>query len=560
MRRVDLQAGVARRRGRESVRETPSPGDPSPASRGAPAMTDRYADEGDDLMSRATDLPTPRPTPRIGAPDLRGKQVCPFCGSVNTIPEGDPAAQGAPCPRCSMSDTPATRKATKARIGPWFVRQTRNPAAPGMRFDTLLALVRRGQVTAQSVVRGPTTHQLWRFAAQVKGLSRAFGVCYSCGGSVEPDATLCTHCNRMQEPPLNPDVLLETALASVGEHQAVRRDLRPAEPPPAAPAPSRPGPAPAPPVSSAPPQPDIFSPADQLPEDAVAGGHPLDQAISEPPAQRREQARPRRAERERDYPRSEPRPPERQRQAPNDSAILSAADLAAAFQLDFQPRKHPRRKWVGKTIAALLLLSLGTAAVVLMGNDSLRSTVLTWGQQQYATIREAVVSRVQPAPMAQQPTTAPADVDRPSDITPPRTVARRETPPAPLAAPTTRPAGPSTKRAPNVVATAPAPTEAIVSPAPRIEPLRNRPVAAAPPPPQQPVSQPPPQPAPIDPAVAADEARTLWRQAIDAEARQDFAAAVQHYEQIKKLPRSAWPGGLEINLDLARQRLKSSAS
>ena len=66
-----------------------------------------------------------------------------------------------------MNTTEATRKATQARIGPWFIRQNRNPAAPGMKFDTLLTLIRRGQVTAYSVLRGPTTHQLWRFAAEV---------------------------------------------------------------------------------------------------------------------------------------------------------------------------------------------------------------------------------------------------------------------------------------------------------------------------------------------------------------------------------------------------------
>ena len=43
-----------------------------------------------------------------------GKQrlICPFCGTLNETADG-------PCPRCRMEDTPATRKATKARIGPW---------------------------------------------------------------------------------------------------------------------------------------------------------------------------------------------------------------------------------------------------------------------------------------------------------------------------------------------------------------------------------------------------------------------------------------------------------
>ena len=77
-----------------------------------------------------------------------------------------------------------TRQATRAQVGPWYVMQARNPSAPGMKCSTLLALIRKGQVTPRSVIRGPTTFQLWRFAARVKGISREFGLCYSCGGEV----------------------------------------------------------------------------------------------------------------------------------------------------------------------------------------------------------------------------------------------------------------------------------------------------------------------------------------------------------------------------------------
>jgi hypothetical protein len=134
---------------------------------------------------------------------LSGKYVCPFCGSVNENEQGT-------CPRCTMENTAASRKATKVRIGPWYVLQTRNPAAPGMKFETLLSFVKKGRVKPTSIVRGPTTHQLWRFAAQVKGLSREFGVCYSCGASIDRTAGICPQCNRAQDPPPNPDVLLES--------------------------------------------------------------------------------------------------------------------------------------------------------------------------------------------------------------------------------------------------------------------------------------------------------------------------------------------------------------
>jgi hypothetical protein len=135
---------------------------------------------------------------------LRAKFVCPFCGSVNDNEQGT-------CPRCTMENSAATRKATKTRIGPWYVLQTRNPAAPGMTWETLIGFIRKGRVKPRSIVRGPTTHQLWRFAAHVKGLSREFGICYSCGANVEPTASLCPTCNRLQDPPPNPDALLEAS-------------------------------------------------------------------------------------------------------------------------------------------------------------------------------------------------------------------------------------------------------------------------------------------------------------------------------------------------------------
>jgi hypothetical protein len=109
-----------------------------------------------------------------------------------------------------MEDTLATREATKSRIGPWCVLQSRNPAAPGMRYATLLSLVAKGQIGPRSIVRGPTTHQLWRYAVQVRGLSREFGFCYSCGQPVEKAANYCPSCERPQGPRGDPDALLES--------------------------------------------------------------------------------------------------------------------------------------------------------------------------------------------------------------------------------------------------------------------------------------------------------------------------------------------------------------
>lgn len=133
---------------------------------------------------------------------LRGKHVCPFCGTQR---ETDLGA----CLHCSLEDTPTTRSATRSKLGPWYVLQSRNPSAPGMNFATLMVLVQKNRVTARSVIRGPTTGQFWRHAAKVKGVSREFGLCWNCGGDVAKNARACSACKRLQEPPLNPDVLLE---------------------------------------------------------------------------------------------------------------------------------------------------------------------------------------------------------------------------------------------------------------------------------------------------------------------------------------------------------------
>ena len=135
--------------------------------------------------------------------DLRGKHVCPFCGTTRQNETG-------PCTQCSLEDSPTTRAATRSKLGPWYVLQSRNPSAPGMSFATMLLLIQKGRVTARSVIRGPTTTQYWRHAAKVKGISREFGLCWNCGQDVARNARACSNCKRLQEPPLNPDVLLET--------------------------------------------------------------------------------------------------------------------------------------------------------------------------------------------------------------------------------------------------------------------------------------------------------------------------------------------------------------
>lgn len=162
-------------------------------------------------------LPTPVARPNGSTPSAKpstggrlpfNRPVCPFCGHKR-----DEANE--PCPSCGLADNDQTRGATVARAGPWFLLQSRNPSAPGMRFTVLKELVRTGQVSAGSVVRGPTTQQLWTYAARVRGMAHYFGICWSCARRLpkprpdEEPEDFCIYCGSLLSAPGNPDQQLE---------------------------------------------------------------------------------------------------------------------------------------------------------------------------------------------------------------------------------------------------------------------------------------------------------------------------------------------------------------
>ncbi len=450
-------------------------------------------------MSRSTDSAA---SPREDSDQSTG-YVCPFCGLATSEERDEEAA----CPRCGMNDTPATRKATKARIGPWHVRQMKNPWAPGMRWETLMALVRRGQVTANSIVRGPTTHQLWRRARRVKGLSREFGVCYSCGESIEKDANLCPHCNRLQEPPASPDMLLETReLVKTG----VSRE-----------------------------------------RDEIAGvsgeanvGAGRDATLPE---------------------RSAPRPPipvmrsaaatmEMPRPASDeDDALLSARELATAFKLDFSPRGTKRRlrnRMSTKLLAVLLLC--GIIAALLYVRPEIGTSAWDWVQRQYQSLRG-----YQGSAHSQIPAAKTADLARKPAKTPISSVATKPKPATELrAGPMPMPImeQPRTKTAETAI-----PAKAVSLPTnvamPKSEASAHSATGAAESVPMAPV-KPAAVPATTAPEVdPVDEAHMLWSKAIDAEANKDFVEAVKCYEKIKKLPAHAQPAGVDLRLQMAKKQL-----
>jgi hypothetical protein len=113
------------------------------------------------------------------------------------------------------------------------------------------------------------------------------------------------------------------------------------------------------------------------------------------------------------------------------------------------------------------------------------------------------------------------------------------------------PPPPIEKKAP---ATAPVRTTAVIpaanSVAPSSSPVQPTPKPVTVAPPAPPVVKTPT----VDPV---DQARALWRSAIDAEGKEDFREAIRCYEQIKKLPADVQPDGLEVRLEMARKQKRS---
>jgi len=456
---------------------------------------------------------------------LDGKFVCPFCGTINSRTDE-------PCPNCGMENTPATRNSTRGRVGPWYVLQKRNPAAPGMKFETLINFIRKGRIQPKAILRGPTTSQLWRFAATVKGVSREFGLCYNCGGDIDPNADRCPHCSRDQQPPADPNALLEAPLPGKPVQKAPPRtaeddlslesifgapspvaDVEVSEPP-------RPTKVPEQPATP------VFKPAVPVtPAAAFSSVTPIQNvAPSNFPAPSREEAERREIEAGRVKREQEPRDP-------NKSApTLSAKELATAFQLDFTPTNRKRRRKTPKSvIALLLLLIIGGAATWAWFKVPEFQTGVTDLYTQASTKIQALMqaNSVKPATSSSPPLNNMTLQSKPTVTAPGQT-------PTPAANPT--PIAPST-------------------------PVASTPPPAVPPPPAAPVVE-TPKPVVVAPPAqkltldeAYDLSRKLWRQALDSESRGDWADAVAAFEKIKTLPEKARPSSLDMRLAEAKAKL-----
>jgi hypothetical protein len=112
--------------------------------------------------------------------------ICPYCGLSQPVSDR--------CTSCGGLFEPLSRQATLNAMGPWFVRDTRRPFQPGCSYETLVTMIDRRRVTKNSVIRGPTTRQLWTVARRVKGVAHLLGYCHGCDASVDPGDHACHAC------------------------------------------------------------------------------------------------------------------------------------------------------------------------------------------------------------------------------------------------------------------------------------------------------------------------------------------------------------------------------
>lgn len=112
--------------------------------------------------------------------------LCPYCGHTQ-----DDTRQ---CRRCRGLFEPLSRQATQNSMGPWHIRDEANPFTPGCSLETIGALIARGRIKPDSIVRGPTTHQFWRRAGDTPGLAHLLGSCHACHAPAHPNDKICPQC------------------------------------------------------------------------------------------------------------------------------------------------------------------------------------------------------------------------------------------------------------------------------------------------------------------------------------------------------------------------------
>lgn len=165
-------------------------------NRSGPLLDSRARTGDHETMTNATTLEMIRkqaedamdgPAPDRPAAPPDTSCVCPYCGHRER-------ANAEECSECRGLFEPLSRIATQNAMGPWQLRDEANPFRPGCSIETLRALISRGKLTRETVLRGPATKQFWKRAGEIRGVSHFLGLCYSCKGSANAKDHFCRSC------------------------------------------------------------------------------------------------------------------------------------------------------------------------------------------------------------------------------------------------------------------------------------------------------------------------------------------------------------------------------
>ncbi|RLS24609.1 MAG: hypothetical protein DWH74_02610 [Planctomycetota bacterium] len=136
-------------------------------------------------MNSASETPVPNSTTPASTESARGI-LCPYCALVQA-----PATE---CSGCGGCFDAWSLKATQDDMGAWYVRDSKRPHFVGFSHEALVAAIRAGEFSMNTLMRGPTTRQFWSTARRTPGIAHYFGRCFACQAPVQESAPQCKSC------------------------------------------------------------------------------------------------------------------------------------------------------------------------------------------------------------------------------------------------------------------------------------------------------------------------------------------------------------------------------
>ncbi|MEX2213700.1 MAG: hypothetical protein WD768_06210 [Phycisphaeraceae bacterium] len=152
--------------------------------------------------------------------------LCPYCGHVQVVP--DNASVPDQCAECRGLFEPLSRRATQISMGPWYIRDKKNPFRPGASFEVISKMARNGRIKPTTVLRGPSTKQFWSVARNVPGISHLLGYCHKCNAKVKADDKVCHACGEKFDEPKERNELglaYRTAAEAAAAQKALEKEI-----------------------------------------------------------------------------------------------------------------------------------------------------------------------------------------------------------------------------------------------------------------------------------------------------------------------------------------------